>query len=237
MQDVLRVENLIRNYEKPSRSEEKEEIKVLKGLNLTVKEKEFVGIMGKSGCGKSTLLKVLGMIDRPTDGTMFFKDKEVVVIGGGNSAAADALLLSKICKKVYVVHRRNTLRAEKFYHDPLMSTDYVEFLWNSVATEFLYDLKISGLKIKNIHDGSEKEIKADGVFISIGRVPQTDLYKHQIDIDENGYIIADETTKTNLPGVFAIGDVRTKPVRQIVTAVADGATAVHFAEEYLAKMK
>ena len=168
---------------------------------------------------------------------MFFKDKEVVVIGGGNSAAADALLLSKICKKVYVVHRRNTLRAEKFYHDPLMSTDNVEFLWNCVATEFLYDLKISGLKIKNIHDGSEKEIKADGVFISIGRVPQTDLYKHQIDIDENGYIIADETTKTNLPGVFAIGDVRTKPVRQIVTAVADGATAVHFAEEYLAKMK
>ena len=129
------------------------------------------------------------------------------------------------------------MRAEKFYHDPLMSTDNVEFLWNCVATEFLYDLKISGLKIKNIHDGSEKEIKADGVFISIGRVPQTDLYKHQIDIDENGYIIADETTKTNLPGVFAIGDVRTKPVRQIVTAVADGATAVHFAEEYLAKMK
>lgn len=168
---------------------------------------------------------------------MFFKDKTVSVIGGGNSAAADALLLSKICKKIYLVHRRDSLRAEKFYHEQLMKKDNVEFLWNCVATEFLHDTKISGLKIKNLIDNTEKEVKVDGVFISIGRVAKTDLIEGQLDIDEEGYIKADETTKTGVDGVFAVGDVRTKPVRQIVTAVADGATAAHFAQEYLEKNK
>ena len=165
---------------------------------------------------------------------MFFKDKTVAVIGGGNSAAADALLLSKICKKVFVIHRREKLRAEKFYHEPLKNADNVEFLWNNVAVKFLYDMKVSGLIIKNIKEDTERKINVDGIFISIGRIPETQLFKEQLDMDEKGYIIADETTRTNIDGVFAAGDVRTKPVRQIATAVADGATAAHFAEEYLA---
>ena len=111
----------------------------------------------------------------------------------------------------------------------------VEFLWNSTVSEIIADEKVTGVRVKNVQSGKESEISLDGVFISIGRVPQTELFKGQVQIDKNGYIIADETTKTNLDGVFAVGDVRTKPVRQIVTAVADGATASHFLEEYISK--
>lgn len=167
---------------------------------------------------------------------MFYKGKTALVIGGGNSAAADALLLSKICKKVIVVHRRDKLRAEKVYRDPLLKAQNVEFLWNSTVCGILAEDKVTGVIIRNSVDGKEEEIHTDGVFISIGRAPQTKIFRGQLDIDENGYIIADETTKTNINGVFAAGDVRTKPVRQIVTATADGACASHFAEEYLANV-
>ena len=167
---------------------------------------------------------------------MFYRGKTVAVVGGGNSAAADALLLSKICEKVILIHRRDTLRAERAYHNPLMKAENVEFMLGSTVTEILSEATVKGIKVKNAASGEEREIPVDGVFISIGRVPNNALFKGQIDIDEYGYIIADETTKTNIPGVFAIGDVRTKPVRQIVTAVGDGATAAHYAEEYLANL-
>ena len=165
---------------------------------------------------------------------MFYKEKTTIVIGGGNSAATDALLLSKICKKVIVIHRRDKLKAEKVYHEPLLKAKNVDFEWNSTVCEILANNKVTGVKIKNTVDGREKEIYTDGVFISIGRKPQTELFRGQLDIDKNGYIIADETTKTGISGVFAAGDVRTKHVRQIVTAVSDGASAAHVAEEYLA---
>ncbi len=166
---------------------------------------------------------------------MFYKDKTVVVVGGGNSAAADALLLSRVCKKVYVVHRRDTLRATKIYHAPLLNAKNVEFKWNSQIDELLNDAKVNGVKIKNIKSNEIEEVNCDGVFISIGRTPSTKLFKNQLELDESGYIVADESTKTNIPGVFAVGDVRTKVVRQIITASADGAIASHFAEEYLAE--
>ncbi len=165
---------------------------------------------------------------------MLFRGKTVAVVGGGNSAAADALLLSKICKKVYIIHRRDTMRAEKIYHDPLMKAENVEFKWNSEVTQLLYQNKIEGVMIKNKLTGEEERIDIDGLFISIGRAPVTELVKDQLEIDAQGYIIADESTKTNVDGVYAVGDVRTKVVRQIVTAAADGAVAAHFAEEYIA---
>lgn len=164
---------------------------------------------------------------------MFYRDKTVAVVGGGNSAAADALLLSKICRKVYVIHRRETLRAAKIYHESLMKTENMEFIWNSQVEQFMYDQKLKGVLLKN-NNGVSKEIELDGLFISIGRKPETKLFQEQLTLDRFGYIAADETTKTNLPGVFAAGDVRTKAVRQIITAAADGAVAAHFAEEYLA---
>ncbi len=163
----------------------------------------------------------------------FYKDKTVIVVGGGNSAAADALYLSRIAKKVYLVHRRDTLRATKIYHKPLLEAQNVEFLWNSRVTEFIADNRVKGVKIVNILDNKETIIDCDGVFISIGRKPATEIFEGQIELDKNGYIKADEDTKTNVDGVFAAGDVRTKQVRQVITAAADGAVAAISAEEYL----
>ena len=163
----------------------------------------------------------------------FYKDKTVAVIGGGNSAAADALYLSRLAKKVYLIHRRDKLRAENIYKKPLLEAQNIEFLWNTTAENFITDNRVTGLEIKNVLSGEISEISCDGVFISIGRKPATEFLKDAVELDENGYIIADETTKTNIDGVFAAGDVRTKTFRQIVTAVADGATAVHKTEEYL----
>ena len=167
---------------------------------------------------------------------MFFKGKTVVVAGGGNSAAADALILSRIAKKVILVHRRDTLRATQIYHEPLKNAENIVFVWDSVITELLQNGKFSGIRVKNNKTGEEQEIACDGLFVSVGRKPVTGLVKDQLELDQNGYILAGETTETNIPGVYAVGDVRTKVLRQIVTAVADGAIAVHMAEEYLAQI-
>ena len=168
---------------------------------------------------------------------MFYKDKTVLIVGGGNTAAADAFTLSRIAKKVILIHRRDTLRATKIYHDPLKKAENIEFHWNSVVSEFISDGKITGVKIKDVNTGEESLISCDGIFVSVGRKPATELVKDQLNLDDSGYVIADESTKTNLPGVYAVGDVRVKKLRQIVTAVADGAIAAHEAEEYLAEIK
>ncbi|MBE5795743.1 MAG: thioredoxin-disulfide reductase [Clostridiales bacterium] len=163
---------------------------------------------------------------------MFYRGKTVVVVGGGNSAAADALLLSRIVEKVIVVHRRDTLRATKVYHEPLMQAANVEFRWNSVVTELVHDDVVTGVRLRNVRTSEETLLPCGGVFVSIGRQPATDLVAGQLPL-ENGYIAAGETTETAIPGVYAVGDVRTKLLRQVVTAVADGAMAAHMAEEYL----
>ena len=168
---------------------------------------------------------------------MFYRNKTVMVVGGGNTAAADALLLSRIAKKVILVHRRDTLRATKIYHEPLKQAENVEFIWNSSVSRLLRDGRVNGAVIRNLQTGEETEVAVDGIFVSIGRVPATALVKGQLALDDAGYIIADESTKTNIPGVFAVGDVRTKALRQIVTAVSDGAIAAHYADEYLAEQQ
>ena len=165
---------------------------------------------------------------------MRYKGRTVVVVGGGNSAAADALLLSRIAEKVILVHRRDQLRATKVYHAPLMQAENVEFRWNSTITELLHEGKLTGVRLKDVHTGAESILPCDGLFISVGRKPATELVRGQLELDAGGYVAAGETTETSLPGVYAAGDVRTKPLRQVVTAVADGAMAVHMAEEYLA---
>ena len=164
---------------------------------------------------------------------MFYRGKTVGVVGGGNSAAADAMVLSRLAKKVYLIHRRDRLRATKVYHEPLQGAENIEFLWNNRVAEFLFDERLTGVKLENVLTGQEQELPLDGLFVSVGRSPATALFSGQLELDAAGYIVADETTRTNLPGVFAVGDVRTKAVRQIVTAAADGAVAAHFAEEYL----
>ena len=163
----------------------------------------------------------------------FYKDKTVVVVGGGNSAVSDALYLAHLAKKVYVVHRRDTLRATKIYHEPLMQAENVEFLWNSAVEEVLVDGRVQGVRVRNLADGRETRVDCDGVFVSIGRQPATELFSEAIALDEQGYVLAGEDTKTTVDGVYAVGDVRVKALRQVVTAVSDGAVAAHFIEEYL----
>ena len=167
---------------------------------------------------------------------MFYRNKTVVVVGGGNSAAADALLLSRIAKKVILVHRRDTLRATKVYHAPLMNAENVEFLWNSAVTQLDADGRLQAVVVKNLVSGEESRVECDGIFISVGRNPASGLVKDQLELDAAGYILAGESTETSIPGVYAVGDVRTKQLRQIVTAVSDGAMAATMAEEYLAQL-
>ena len=166
---------------------------------------------------------------------MFYRNKTVMVVGGGNTAAADALLLSRIAKKVILVHRRDTLRATKIYHEPLQKAENIEFLWNSSLSGLVEDGRVRGAVVRNLQTGAETEVAVDGIFVSIGRSPATALVKGQLVLDEAGYILADESTRTNIAGVFAVGDVRSKALRQIVTAVSDGAVAAHYADEYLAE--
>lgn len=162
-----------------------------------------------------------------------YKGKTVAVIGGGNSAAADALLLSALAEKVYVIHRRDSLRATKIYHEPLQNAPNVEFVWNSAVKELLHNTGENGIVVEDVRNGKTRKLLCDGVFVSIGREPATAAVRGQLALDEGGYIVADESTRTSVPGVFAVGDVHTKPLRQVVTAVADGAMAAEQAEEFL----
>lgn len=185
------------------------------------------------GLEEEQKLKGRGVAYCATCDGMFYRNKTVVVVGGGNTAVADALFLSKICNKVYLVHRRDQLRASKSYMSALKQSLNIEFIWNAKVKEILHDKKVTGVVTEDIESGDTIKVACDGVFVAIGRIPNTDLFKGQLELDEGGYIVADETTKTNLPGVFAVGDVRRKPLRQIVTATADGAVASKFAEEYI----
>ena len=166
----------------------------------------------------------------------FYKDKVAVVVGGGNSAVSDALYLSHLCKKVYLVHRRDVLRATKIYHEPVMKAQNIEFCYNSVVSKVESENgKVSSISLIDVKTNEKREIECDAVFISIGRKPATEFLDGQLELDNGGYIVADESTKTAIDGVFAVGDVRTKVLRQVVTAVSDGAVAAHYAEEYLSR--
>lgn len=165
---------------------------------------------------------------------MFFRGKTVAVAGGGNTAAADALYLSRLCEKVLVIHRRDTLRASAAYQKSLLETPNVEFLWDSEVTALKYDAALMGLEVTNKKTGEVRKVPCSGLFVAIGQVPNTALFANRITLDAAGYVQADESTRTNIPGVFAAGDLRAKPLRQIITACSDGAVAAQAVEEYLA---
>ena len=164
---------------------------------------------------------------------MFYRGKTVAVVGGGNTAVSDVLYLSRLCQKVYLIHRRDQLRASKVYLDPLQQAENVEFVWDSQVQELLYGDMLTGVQVRHKKTGELREIPCDGLFVAVGHVPNTELYQGQVELDQAGYVLADETTQTNLPGVFAVGDLRKKPLRQVITAASDGAVAVHFIEEYV----
>ena len=164
---------------------------------------------------------------------MFYRGKDVAIIGGGNTAVADALYLSKLCGRVYLIHRRDKLRAPDSQRVLLEQAGNVEFLWNSRAEELLYAERLTGLKTVRVDTGESRTLDCAGVFVAVGQVPETSLLAGQVELDEAGYVVAGENCQTNLPGVFAAGDLRQKPLRQIITAAADGAVAAQMAEEFL----
>lgn len=219
----------------------KDKIKIIKGASNEYRSKTVIIATGANprelGLEKEAELTGRGVHYCAHCDGRFYKDKVVAVVGGGNSAASDALYLSGLAKKVYLIHRRDSLRAERVYHKPLSEAKNVEFVWNSVVESFVAENRVKGVKIRNLRNSQVSDLECDGVFVSIGRKPSTELFEGQLEIDAYGYIVANESCRTNLEGVFAAGDVRVKPFRQIVTAVSDGATAAHFAEEYIANFK
>jgi len=164
----------------------------------------------------------------------FFRKRKVAVVGGGDVAVEDAIFLARGCEKVYLIHRRDSLRAAKVLQSHLMSLDNVEVIWDSIVTEIKGDDKVSSLQLRNVKTDEVSELEVSGVFVAVGTGPNSDFYLgSDLALDANGYIVAGEDCKTNIAGVFAAGDVRTKKLRQVCTAVADGANAVTSVQEYL----
>lgn len=163
----------------------------------------------------------------------FFKDRTVVVVGGGDVAVEDAIFLARICKKVYLVHRRDELRAAKILQDNLFAQENVELVWNSVVTEIQGDFQVKSVTLQDVVSKEEKKLEVDGCFIAVGIIPNSELVQGQMDLDAGGYVEAGEDGVTSVPGVFAAGDVRTKLLRQIITAASDGANCITSVQNYL----
>ncbi len=165
----------------------------------------------------------------------FFRDKDVMIVGGGNTAVGEAIYLSRICKKVYLVHRRDKLRATAIYHERLKEISNIEIIWNAVPVKLVAEQgALASVVLDLTVEGVQRDVAVSGLFVAVGTQPNTDFLQGALDLDEAGYVIADEKGATKLPGVFVAGDVRTKFLRQVVTAVADGAVCAEQAAEYLA---
>ncbi|MBN7575059.1 MULTISPECIES: thioredoxin-disulfide reductase [Clostridium] len=210
--------------------------KVITGVN-TYESKVIILSMGakpkKLGIDREEELTGKGVSYCATCDGGFFRKKVVAVVGGGDTAVEDALHLSRIAEKVYVIVRRDSLRANKSAQKKLFEANNVEIIWNSGVTKLNGEEKLSGIEIKNNKDGKIDNLEVNGVFVAIGSDPSSELVKDLVALDKNGYIIADESCKTNVDGIFAIGDIRTKEVRQVLTAAADGAVSIYGAEKYL----
>ena len=163
----------------------------------------------------------------------FFRGRTVAVVGGGDAALEDAIFLARMCEKVYIVHRRDKLRGAKRLQERLQALETIEFVWNSETVALEGNAQVDALRLRQTKTGEERRLDVDGVFIAVGIAPESELYAGQLELDEQGYIRADESGQTSVPGVFAAGDVRTKALRQILTAASDGANCVASAERYL----
>ena len=212
------------------------DVKVLKSEKAEYQAKNVIIATGAHarpiGCKGEAEFMGKGVSYCATCDGAFYRGKTVAVVGGGDTAAADAVFLSSLCEKVYLIHRRDTLRASKSYTGKLNKPN-VEILWDSVVEEILENGRVCGVRVRNVKTQAVKELELSGLFVAVGNVPATEFVRGAVELDAAGYFLAGEDTKTNLPGVFAAGDCRKKPLRQIVTAAADGAVAAYAAEDYL----
>ena len=167
----------------------------------------------------------------------FYKDKIVAVVGGGNSAVEEAIYLTRFAKKVYIIHRRNELRADKIIQERAFKNDKIEFIWDSTVKEITGDNLVKSVILENVNTKEISQLQIDGIFPYIGITPNTDGINGQLSQDAKGFIVTDETMQTSIEGVFAVGDVRTTPLRQVITAAADGATAGVYAVKYIESKK
>ncbi|NLB91068.1 MAG: thioredoxin-disulfide reductase [Clostridiales bacterium] len=218
------------------------DVKVLKGQKNTYQAKTVIVATGANprliGCPGEKELTGKGVSYCATCDANFFEDFEVFVVGGGDAAVEEGIYLSKFARKVTIIHRRDALRACKSIQEKAFKNPKIEFMWNSVVTELKGDGILTSMVVKDTLTGETREIEADeedgtfGVFVFVGFVPHSDLFQEKLDM-EYGYILTDANMQTNVPGVFAAGDVRKTPLRQVVTAASDGAIAATMAERYL----
>lgn len=185
------------------------------------------------GLEKENELTGMGVSYCATCDGAFYKDAEVAVVGGGDVAIEDAIFLARGCKKVYLIHRRDELRGAKALQETLFALPNVEVIWDSVVREIEGEDEVTGIRVANVKSGEERSLPVEGLFIAVGIIPNSEAFEGLVSMDKGGYIVAGEDCKTDIPGIFAAGDVRTKPLRQIVTAAADGANAIYSVQEYL----
>jgi len=212
-------------------------VKKVVSADKIYKARSVVLAMGASyrslGLPKEKKLVGAGVSYCATCDGAFFRGKDVVVIGGGDTAVEDALYLTGLASRVYLVHRRDELRAQHALQKAAMKSGQIEFIWDSEVTEILGSTLVEGVRIRNKKTQEEKTVSVSGVFIAVGIIPHTDEVKGTVETDEAGYIKTDIWMRTNLPGVFAAGDIVAKPLKQLVTAAADGATAIYGAQHYI----
>jgi len=212
-------------------------LKTVKTLKNTYRCKAVILCMGaaprKLGIPKEDLLRGSGVSYCAVCDGALFKGKPVAVVGGGDTAAENALYLSRFCPKVWLIHRRDRLRASKVLQKELFSNKNIEFIWNAVVEELRGQSSLEGITVRDLKTGITRVLDAEGLFISIGVTPSTSLVQGKVAIDDGGYIITDEGMRTSVPGVFAAGDIRSKVLRQVITAASDGAVAAHSAEQYI----
>ncbi|MDK2799213.1 MAG: thioredoxin reductase [Clostridiales bacterium] len=228
-------------YEDVTDIEVDEKIKKVKTNNSVYEAKALILAMGANprelGLSKERQLRGAGVSYCATCDGAFYRDKIVAVVGGGDTAVEDALFLSKFCPKVYLIHRRDQLRAVKVLQEAAFQNEKIEIIWDTTVEEILGEDKVEGIRVKNKKTNEVKDLAVEGLFIAVGVVPNSDIVKGKIEINNNGYIITDEGMLTNKFGVYAVGDVREKTLRQIVTAAADGAIAAYAAERYISENK
>ncbi len=233
--DALGAEFVEGNVTEFSRTDEKVTVKLENGDIYEAKTAIIAGGAKHKelGVDGEARLRGAGVSYCATCDGAFFRKKVTAVNGGGDVAVEDALFLSRLCEKVYLIHRRDEFRAAKTLVSAAKATPNIEFVLDSVITKINGDQKVFGIEVKNVKSGETKELAVDGVFIAVGMIPESDIYKDAVQTDERGYIVADETGKTSAPNVFVAGDIRTKALRQVVTAASDGANAVTSVENYL----
>ena len=189
----------------------------------------------KLGCPGEEELSGMGVSYCATCDGAFFKEKQVAVVGGGDVALEDAIYLSRFCTKVYLIHRRDEFRGAKVLQDQVKSTDNIEIIYDTVVNSINGTQSVESITVQNTKKDSSSELKVDGIFIAVGTVPNTQILSGLVQMDDKGYVIADETCKTSCHGVFVAGDVRTKPLRQVLTATADGANAITSIQKYFSE--